>query len=170
MVLLELGIDSLVAVDIRAWFVTELRVDMPILKILGGSTIIDLVNDAVIRLPEILLPALDRKVEEASLVPNGLGGFVMPVVTEEPSVPTTIEETGHGEVASNSDLGPDTVLLRLEEHGKKDYMASTSLGFPLPDEDIFSEGNSPSSSDVSDLSDQQIDRQLEEPKIDNSKF
>ncbi|KAI9052675.1 hypothetical protein LZ554_004014 [Drepanopeziza brunnea f. sp. 'monogermtubi'] len=83
-VLLELGIDSLVAVDLRAWFVTELGVDMPILKILGGASITDLATDAVARLPATLLPAVPTvsKAEEettttssqAVLVPNGLGG------------------------------------------------------------------------------------------------
>ncbi|RMZ80295.1 hypothetical protein DV738_g2792, partial [Chaetothyriales sp. CBS 135597] len=45
------GIDSLVAVDIRAWFLKEVGVDMPTLKILGGSSIEDLVQAAVQKLP-----------------------------------------------------------------------------------------------------------------------
>ncbi|OAR02827.1 hypothetical protein LLEC1_01602 [Akanthomyces lecanii] len=35
----DLGIDSLVAVEIRTWFLKQLRVDIPVMKILGGSTI-----------------------------------------------------------------------------------------------------------------------------------
>ncbi|ATY66088.1 polyketide synthase, putative [Cordyceps militaris] len=35
----DLGIDSLVAVEVRTWFLKQLRVDMPVMKILGGSTI-----------------------------------------------------------------------------------------------------------------------------------
>ncbi|KAM3505085.1 hypothetical protein MY11210_008110 [Beauveria gryllotalpidicola] len=35
----DLGIDSLVAVEIRTWFLKQLRVDVPFMKILGGSTI-----------------------------------------------------------------------------------------------------------------------------------
>ncbi|OAA53529.1 Beta-ketoacyl synthase [Cordyceps fumosorosea ARSEF 2679] len=35
----DLGIDSLVAVEIRTWFLKQLRVDVPVMKILGGSTI-----------------------------------------------------------------------------------------------------------------------------------
>ncbi|THC92302.1 hypothetical protein EYZ11_008222 [Aspergillus tanneri] len=40
----ELGVDSLVAVDIRSWWLRELRVDMPVLKILGGTAITDLIE------------------------------------------------------------------------------------------------------------------------------
>nr|ADN43685.1 DmbS [Beauveria bassiana] len=35
----DLGIDSLVAVEIRTWFLKQLRVDVPVMKILGGSTV-----------------------------------------------------------------------------------------------------------------------------------
>jgi KR domain-containing protein len=35
----ELGVDSLIAVDLRTWFVKETGVDIPILKILGGFSI-----------------------------------------------------------------------------------------------------------------------------------
>ncbi|KAM3552779.1 hypothetical protein ARSEF4850_007222 [Beauveria asiatica] len=35
----DLGIDSLVAVEIRTWFLKQLRVDVAVMKILGGSTV-----------------------------------------------------------------------------------------------------------------------------------
>ena len=52
----DLGVDSLVAVDIRAWFLKELEIDMPVLKILGGATLADLLSFAVEKLPENLKP------------------------------------------------------------------------------------------------------------------
>ena len=46
--LMELGTDSIMAVDIRAWFLKELDVDIPVLKILGpGETVIGLVEDSL---------------------------------------------------------------------------------------------------------------------------
>lgn len=49
--LVELGADSIVAVDIRAWFLKELNVDIPVLKILGpGETVADLVEEALAKL------------------------------------------------------------------------------------------------------------------------
>lgn len=39
--IIELGVDSLVAVEIRSWFIKEVDKDMPVLKVLGGSTLAD---------------------------------------------------------------------------------------------------------------------------------
>lgn len=55
MPLIELGVDSLVAVEVRTWFMQEAGVDLPVLKILGGASIADLVNDAMTKLPQDLL-------------------------------------------------------------------------------------------------------------------
>jgi len=44
--LMNLGVDSLMAVEIRFWFLKELDIDMPVLKVLGGSSIADLCQDA----------------------------------------------------------------------------------------------------------------------------
>ena len=56
--IVELGVDSLVAVDLRSWFTNELGLDMPVLKILGGASVADLIEDAVKRLPAELVPNL----------------------------------------------------------------------------------------------------------------
>ncbi|KAL8310555.1 hypothetical protein RB597_010414 [Gaeumannomyces tritici] len=58
--LIDLGIDSLVAVEVRTWFRQELGLDMPMLKILGGATMAELVEDAVARLPQELLPRVKK--------------------------------------------------------------------------------------------------------------
>ena len=42
-----LGIDSLVAVEIRSWFLKELNVDVPVLKIIGGDSIAELCTEAL---------------------------------------------------------------------------------------------------------------------------
>lgn len=56
--IVELGVDSLLAVDMRAWFTKELDVDMPVLKLLGGATVAELVEDAISRLAPALVPKL----------------------------------------------------------------------------------------------------------------
>ncbi|KAL2861159.1 uncharacterized protein BJX67DRAFT_386006 [Aspergillus lucknowensis] len=50
--LVDQGVDSLVAVDLRAWFLKELEVDVPTLKIMGGASIADLVKTAVDNMPQ----------------------------------------------------------------------------------------------------------------------
>lgn len=41
------GIDSLIAVEIRNWFLKELNVDVPVLKVIGGASIVDIVVDVL---------------------------------------------------------------------------------------------------------------------------
>ncbi|TEY65541.1 hypothetical protein BOTCAL_0139g00080 [Botryotinia calthae] len=56
--LIELGIDSLVAVEIRTWFLKEVNVDMAVLKLLGGATTIDIARSAVEQMSAELLPGI----------------------------------------------------------------------------------------------------------------
>ena len=54
--LIELGLDSLVAVGIRTWFLQEIKVDMPVMKILGGASALELVLLAAEKIPQGILP------------------------------------------------------------------------------------------------------------------
>lgn len=62
--LVDQGVDSLVAVDIRAWFLKELGVDVPTLKILGGGSIADLVKGALEKMPKSLAGASPKDDKE----------------------------------------------------------------------------------------------------------
>ncbi|KAI0413959.1 lovastatin nonaketide synthase [Xylaria grammica] len=53
--LVEQGVDSLMAVEVRSWFLKELDVDIPVLKILGGSSIVDLLEEGIRSLPTSIL-------------------------------------------------------------------------------------------------------------------
>lgn len=55
---MEQGVDSLVAVGVRSWFLKELDIDMPVLKVLGGTSVADLLDDASDRLPASIVPTL----------------------------------------------------------------------------------------------------------------
>ncbi|KAL8923718.1 MAG: hypothetical protein Q9208_004470 [Pyrenodesmia sp. 3 TL-2023] len=81
----DLGIDSLVAVEIRAWFLKELEVDMPVLKILGGSTVLELINFAVEKIPEHLVPKLST-----GQVPEKTAGML--IEPPDPPVSKTVLE------------------------------------------------------------------------------
>ncbi|KAI1739512.1 hypothetical protein F4680DRAFT_466356 [Xylaria scruposa] len=54
----EMGVDSLMALEIRSWFFKELQVNIPVLKILGGMTVNDLINTAIETIPYSLVPKL----------------------------------------------------------------------------------------------------------------
>lgn len=51
----DLGVDSLVAITIRSWFFNELDADLPVMKILGGATMGNIIDYAVDQLPPDML-------------------------------------------------------------------------------------------------------------------
>lgn len=53
--LVELGIDSLVAVEVRSWFLKMLKVDIPVLKVVGGSSLAEICELAMKKLPDDLV-------------------------------------------------------------------------------------------------------------------
>ncbi|KAI1772860.1 putative polyketide synthase [Hypoxylon cercidicola] len=66
MPLVDMGVDSLVAVEMRSWFLKELGVDVPVMKILGGTSIANLVDDVLHKLPTELLIRLDPEYKSKS--------------------------------------------------------------------------------------------------------
>ncbi|KAK8912872.1 Highly reducing polyketide synthase aurA [Metarhizium anisopliae] len=67
--LAELGADSLVAVDLRTWFIRELEVEIPILHIQSGASIGDLAATATSKLPSGFIPNPLLEVAELFLNP-----------------------------------------------------------------------------------------------------
>ncbi|KAI1661695.1 hypothetical protein F4813DRAFT_169421 [Daldinia decipiens] len=56
----HMGIDSLTAIEIRGWFMTTLEVNIPVLKIMNGGTVGELVAAATETIPSRLLLSLDK--------------------------------------------------------------------------------------------------------------
>ena len=52
----ELGIDSLIAVEMRSWFMKNLNVNIPVLKILSGITVRELLQYALKEIPQDFIP------------------------------------------------------------------------------------------------------------------
>ena len=170
-VLLELGIDSLVAVDLRAWFVTELGVDMPILKILGGASIGDLVTDAISRLPVTLLAAVpvevkeeDAKATQAVLVPNGLGGHdLVPVAPVQESATEKSDQTV---LEAEKEVEVPMTSLGYQGHSKNLSLASTLSGNSSSEQDSLSQPHSPALSDTSSVPDHEGLSQIPKSSLD----
>lgn len=114
--LIQLGIDSLVAVEIRSWFLKELSVDIPVLRVLGGVAASDLCRDALARLPT-------------------------PIATDKPVTPTSppsdVKDDDKGFKAqsssASSDYTPSTTgsLLGLDRGSREDETAATT-GYTTP--------------------------------------
>ncbi|KAI0889613.1 polyketide synthase [Annulohypoxylon maeteangense] len=60
----ELGLDSLVSVDIRSWFSKNFQVSVPVLKIMSNETMSDLVRSSLESIPAELTPQMDKPATE----------------------------------------------------------------------------------------------------------
>lgn len=83
-----LGIDSLVAVDLRSWFMKTLNVDMPVLKIISGATIGEILDRAQELLNPQMIPNLGT---ELAIVDKPV--IVSPDTASQPA--KAISETKH---------------------------------------------------------------------------
>ncbi|PGH17239.1 hypothetical protein AJ80_04881 [Polytolypa hystricis UAMH7299] len=81
--LVEQGVDSLVAVEVRAWFSKEVDVDIPVLKVLGGASITELLNEAVQRLSPAVAPLLGSGAADGAK--PSAGKPVAPPATSQPA-------------------------------------------------------------------------------------
>jgi hypothetical protein len=57
--LVDMGVDSLVGVEMRSWLLKELGVDVPVMKILGGASIAELVEGMLEKLPQEITGRLE---------------------------------------------------------------------------------------------------------------
>lgn len=62
----ELGLDSLVAVRIRTWFLNNFQINVPALRILRGTALQELVDQAVDEIPDELVPELSSLYKDSS--------------------------------------------------------------------------------------------------------
>ncbi|KAL4971415.1 hypothetical protein BDW66DRAFT_155688 [Aspergillus desertorum] len=93
--LIELGVDSLMAIEVRTWFVKELDIDIPMLKVLGGSSVSELMSEALRLMPSSVL----------NLSTDGLEGQSPEIPQKGPTSSTRDESTPNTapDIQSNSD-------------------------------------------------------------------
>ncbi|OAG36753.1 hypothetical protein AYO21_09026 [Fonsecaea monophora] len=97
--LIDQGVDSLSAVTVASWFAKNLSLDVPLLKILGGASATDLVDDAVSRLNPDLIPLVETGSLE-DVTPTTEGG---PAATPS-STTGTSNESSTFSVEHNGDI------------------------------------------------------------------
>jgi hypothetical protein len=69
--LIDLGVDSLVAVEIRTWFAQEAGADVAVLKILGGPSIEELVEDVLSKIAASLNASFAVQAESDAAASSG---------------------------------------------------------------------------------------------------
>ena len=92
----EMGMDSLIAVDLRSWFLKQLSVSIPVLKILNGVSIGELVEEAVDKISPKLVPNLVE------------GGGPAPVANLATAPPPRPRSAGSSVPSSSSSDSPGT--------------------------------------------------------------
>lgn len=121
----ELGIDSLIAVEIRTWFLKNLEVNMPVLKILGGVSTGELLDHAMENLPDSFktnncnISDVSTDLEKPDLqfdLPKG--EIYLP--------PSSTERISSQAEVSNLDDRNDPLLLRSSESGELPIIPSIS--------------------------------------------
>ncbi|KAJ5429252.1 hypothetical protein N7491_006268, partial [Penicillium cf. griseofulvum] len=144
--LVERGLDSLVAVMVRSWFLKEIEVDIPVLKILGGSSISDLLQLAVSKIPASIICA-----EEPQSQPDtpSLSSPPLPekpifnrAISETPSDSTSsylpLQTPSESEASSIELLTPD-LPLESKELGTPDGLALSQRDLVIQSSRLMSE-------------------------------
>ncbi|KAJ4397735.1 hypothetical protein N0V93_001970 [Gnomoniopsis smithogilvyi] len=138
----SLGIDSLVAVEIRTWFLKTLQVNMPVLKILGGASLEDLLVFAVPQIPTELTPMIKsgtkptqqslediKPQQDVSVLSSGPLSLSSSATTGSPPSPantdTPAERSGPGTVSTSLQGDEDIGAIAKEERsGSLSYSQS----------------------------------------------
>nr|ALQ32879.1 putative polyketide synthase [Fusarium miscanthi] len=104
--LLDVGIDSLLAVEIRSWFLKEVHVDVPVLKTLSGDNAKDICADAAnkylsAKMQENKSETGDTSKSDSAANGSATGtssdGSSSPVRSGHATPPSTVGETEHQE-------------------------------------------------------------------------
>lgn len=111
--LIDLGVDSLVALDIRSWFMKSLSVEVPLLEILSGSTISDIANYATQHLPPHISsdPARLNPLASESPLVHGAND------TSTRSISSTGDSTSTDQITLNDDTLTPPLSPSLPEEG-----------------------------------------------------
>ena len=96
--LLALGVDSLMAMEIRSWFLSQIDVDMPVLKVLGGGSIQTLCAEAgalvkiVAATEEVELADITKGTSPPSEASASSGASTPSLLATPPSTPGLSED------------------------------------------------------------------------------
>ncbi|KAJ3531775.1 hypothetical protein NM208_g8729 [Fusarium decemcellulare] len=111
--LVELGIDSLVAVEVRSWWLKELKVDVSVLKVIGGDSLTELCESTLEKLPKDLLVSIGKEKVEldqstATTTPPYVQQDQAPQVQQRKDVDSGLgsSESGSDSIRVRSDTSP----------------------------------------------------------------
>ncbi|RDA92440.1 hypothetical protein CP533_6453 [Ophiocordyceps camponoti-saundersi (nom. inval.)] len=109
--LMNLGVDSLIAAEIRSWFLKELEVDMPVLSILNTASIADLCLEVTTRLSKLARPEngdgdISVSTTEKLFTSQSDGSVADGSTSEVSHIDVSTERSGYS--STNSSVGDPT--------------------------------------------------------------
>ncbi|TQV90541.1 hybrid NRPS/PKS enzyme [Cordyceps javanica] len=113
----DLGVDSLVAVEVRSWFSKELQIEVPVFKILSGGLVQELLDHAMENMPNRQATASDSVIPDS--VELKLSDTIDPTLSRGPQTSTNSSSQSH--------LSDDDV-------DKQETPSSTSVSVADPNE------------------------------------
>lgn len=137
--LLELGIDSLVAVEVRSWFLKELKVDIPVLKVVGGASLSELCERALEKLPsfekqdvtegaETVAQPSDPKPEVPSKAQSSAGSES--ASASDGQTPPSAETTPPASIPDIDSKAVETSQLRRKDRDQRKFLKSERISLP----------------------------------------
>ncbi|KAJ6195904.1 polyketide synthase [Bipolaris maydis] len=116
--LMNLGVDSLIAVEIRSWFLKHLDVSLPVLKILGGSSVGDICYEAASKVFATSNKARLDPVDHNKLVSPPTTLLKTLSDTQDNSSSESSEDMGYSRPAS---VSPESDIDRIDREGPLAY-------------------------------------------------
>jgi len=110
----DLGVDSLIAVEIRSWFGKEIETEIPVFKVLSGGSVAQLLEYAIENMPPKLVP--NSNGEQGTVSDSGSADVQLtPASTPSaPSVNLASDSTGSSQVGEDVDSSVDMGVTPLE--------------------------------------------------------
>lgn len=127
--------------EVRSWFLKELDMDMPVLKVLGASSIIDLLEEAIERLPtlvfdmgplEAVAPSASKKFTPAPPALNGHLSVDPSTIGAITEVSSLRDGTVNG-TSTPSNTPPSTDSEEVEPNEKLEQKQYVSIKFSWRD-------------------------------------
>lgn len=113
----DIGLDSLISVDIRSWFLKNFEVSVPVLKIMGNDTMADLADVVAEQVPPALLPGIYGE-ETPAPAPAPASAPVQPIpevrISQDDDASSTSNSNDDSSIAERSFNSSETSSLANE--------------------------------------------------------
>ncbi|KFH44047.1 Nonribosomal peptide synthetase-like protein [Hapsidospora chrysogenum ATCC 11550] len=121
--LVTLGVDSLVAIEVRSWLMKVLDVDVPILQFLNGSSLLDICHYVLAKLPSSLLPGGEPEKVDPGENEQQHNNDKRPAEAKKADHSVTSSKSGHMNHVGEKQKAPTDKTLPSDRHDASETSA-----------------------------------------------